>query len=93
MARQAVRVRKIKLLDEGITELLKSEEVEEFLMDVADEIVRDVKTMSRRRSYKAKIHRARKTRSVVNIVDDGFFAKRFEAKHGWLAKAAAKNRD
>lgn len=93
MARAQAKAGRIKVFADGIEDLLKSDEIEGLLFDIADEIVRDAKTLSGRKSYKAKAHRVRKSRTVINIVDTGFRAKAVEAKYGWLAKVSAKNRD
>jgi coproporphyrinogen III oxidase len=91
MATQAFS-RGTKLLKGGIKNLLKSDEIKNTLMEVADEIVRDVKTMSGSDEYHAEIWNKRKTRAVVNIISDGEDAMRIEAEHGHLARAAGKQR-
>lgn len=77
---------KVKMLGPGSLELLKSQEVEDALVDVAQDIVSGLGE-----GYFIQRWKARTARAAVNIGDRSRNAMAKEAETGALAKALGRN--
>lgn len=92
---------KFKLNEKTISEILFSQEAEDLLMGIGEEIAKEVNSASKPhngggkyRDLKVKaVPRKTKSRVVVNALSQEPSATNRERKYGWFAEAIAKSRN
>lgn len=86
------RIGEFNFVKEGVIEFLKSEELENLLLEIGEEIARDAHTINPNGEYSTEVLRTRKWRSVIIVKDTSKGAIGREAAKGYLARVARKKR-